>query len=156
MINESARRGFGYEFQIVTASEIGRWVGELTPDGRARTRIVNPAVLSDEAIARALKESVAVLCLHANVTQSGVIPMALMQGTPVMVRDEAGLTQHVLEGETGKVVGGELEPEELLAAMAAVEGNQPAMSAAARRVYEAEFDAGCWAGQYGWLIDLLG
>lgn len=46
---------------------------------------------------------------YIEATQSGIIPLAYLFGKPVIVSDVAGLTQFVLDGETGKICRSEEE-----------------------------------------------
>jgi glycosyltransferase involved in cell wall biosynthesis len=143
------------QFQIVTASNIAGYLKKLSPSARARLRVVNAPEISDAVIRQAAARSLAVLALYKETTQSGVIPLALMQGTPVIGTDIEGITDWIGDRETGRIVSANPSPAEIEAAITYIQAHFPEMSQRCRAYYLATFDDRNWEREYGWLLELL-
>ncbi len=154
-INLAAEKNQTLEFQIVTASDISAELQRLSPRARSTVKIVNNTSITDADISNALAESLGVLCLHPNVTQSGVMPVAFMNSTPVIVRDEPGFTQFVRHGDNGWVLPKGFTPGDLVAAMEDVRCQFQTLSVGARETYETVFDANTWPTYYSWIARKL-
>jgi glycosyltransferase involved in cell wall biosynthesis len=98
------RREKKWEFQIVTSSDISGYLRKLSSSARDCLRVVNNWNLSDSEIDTAIRESYAVLAPYRYTTQSGVLPVAYMHGTPVISTAVGGLREFVIPGETGYTV----------------------------------------------------
>lgn len=66
-----------------------------------RQVVVIKKYITDATLASLINHSKAVILPYVNATQSGVIPLAYQFGRPVVVSDLEGLTEHVVEDETG-------------------------------------------------------
>lgn len=143
------------QFQIVTASNIAGYLKKLSPAGRARLRVVNAPEISDAVIRQAAARSLAVLALYKETTQSGVIPVALMKGTPVIGTDIEGITDWIRDRETGRIVSANPSPAEIEEAITYIQAHFPEMSERCRAYYLATFDDRNWEREYGWLLKLL-
>ncbi len=153
--NYVAERGEDFQFQVVTASNIDEYVRRLTPTAKAKVRITNHSKISDEEISQAMAQSFAVLCLHPMVTQSGVVPVAFMNGTPVIARSSPGFTQVIKHGSNGWLVGDCFSVDELIGAMKSVMNNFDSLSANARQTYLDLFAGRNWEKNYAWLLESL-
>ena len=152
MIEESLDRPGEYWFQLVTGEDPGRLLDSLSKEARGRLRVVYENPLGDEEISRAIRGSVAVVLLQRRVMQSGVLPVALMNGTPVIVSDLTGFTQYVEDGRTGRVVPVEPSLDQRFEAIEDIRRDLEPMSIECRRVYEQTFDSREVASSVSWLV----
>ena len=141
-------------FRIVTGDDTQSLLDQISPEGRERLEIITGNPLSDETIQDSLRSSVAVTILQRRVMQSGSLPIAMMNGTPVLVTPLRGLTQFVEEGQNGRIVGLDSTPEERLLVLQEMVSNLPTMSQAARRYYEDTFDSRNVASHIPWLLGI--
>jgi len=93
-----------WEFQIATSSDISGYLRKLSSSAQDCLRVVNKRNLSDSEIDAAIRESYAVIAPYRYTTQSGVLPVAFMHGTPVISTAVGGLREFVIPGETGYIV----------------------------------------------------
>jgi glycosyltransferase involved in cell wall biosynthesis len=154
LINYAAGRQ-NYEFQIVTASNIDSYISKLSHQARQKVHIVRQSRITDKQISTALSQSVAVFCIHSNVTQSGVVPVAFMNSTPVIARSSPGLTQFVKHNINGWVVNDNFSICDLLWAMNSVKENFDRLSKNSRNSYLELFDKKNWGKYYGSLLGCL-
>jgi glycosyltransferase involved in cell wall biosynthesis len=144
-----------FEFQIVTASNIRAYVQGLSSAAREKLRVVYKPRLSDADLREGAGQSLAVLALYKETTQSGVIPVALMKGAPVIGTDIEGLTEWLRPGLTGVVVSREPAAEEIKNAIVYIQNHFGEMTGLCRADYLAVFDDRNWETHYGWLRELL-
>lgn len=154
-INYAAVKGENIKFQIVTACPVKKYLRKLTPAGRSKTHIVAEKQLSDEDISRGVAESIAILSLQPIVTQSGVVPFAFMNSTPVIVRSDPGFTQFVRHKYNGWVLPDVFSCEDVIKAMKFVQDNFVALSANARQSYVDYFSEQNWDKYYSWISKAL-
>ncbi len=145
----------GCEFQIVTSSPIQSYLDRLSPTARNRLRVVNKSHLSDKELRAGAANSLAVLALYKETMQSGVIPVALMKGTPVIGTDIEGITEWIKDRETGVIVSANPTLEEITTAIAYILNNFQDMKIRCRAVYLSNFDDTNWSKHYGWLKSLI-
>lgn len=143
-------------FLAITPSPVDGHLQRLSERARARLTLVNSATIGDGVIDRAMATSLAVFRLDREITQSGVIPVAAMHGTPAIVRDLPGFTQDVRHGYNGYVVPQRCTLEAIVEGMRYVQRHFPELSANARRAYEERWSEEQWDRYYRWLLDLLG
>jgi len=155
LVADLGAEAFNWQFQIVTASNIAGYLKKLSPAGRARLRVVNGPEISDAVIRQAAARSLAVLALYKETTQSGVIPVALMKGTPIIGTDIEGITDWVRDGETGKIVSANPSLAEIKEAITYIQAHFKEMSERCRAHYLAIFDDRNWEREYGWVLELL-
>jgi glycosyltransferase involved in cell wall biosynthesis len=146
---------FNWRFQIVTASNITGYLKKLSPPARARLRVVNSPEISDAVIRQAAARSLAVLALYKETTQSGVIPVALMKGTPIIGTDIEGITDWLRDRETGVIVPPNPSLADIQEAIAYIQSHFAEMSERCRAYYLATFDDRNWEREYGWLLEFL-
>lgn len=141
MVEEAARRGSDHLFQIVTSEDPSRALAGLSSEARARLHVVHRDRLTDQEISRAIRASKAVVLLQRRVMQSGVVPMAMMNGTPVLASDLDGLTQFVTQGETGEVLPVDPSLDARFEALDRIDAKLDEMSPRCRKLYEETFDS---------------
>jgi len=155
LVDRLGQNNLDFEFQIVTSSDIQRRLEALSPRARQQLRVVNKPRISDAEIREGAAESLAVLALYKETTQSGLIPVALMQGAPLIGTDIEGITEWLKHGETGVMVSAEPTLDELKGAIDYVLAHFHEMTGHCRAAYLATFDDSNWDRQYEWLPGLL-
>ncbi|MCK4823516.1 hypothetical protein KA005_47630, partial [bacterium] len=144
-----------YEFTLISSSNISKYIKNLTEKGRQKIKIVNKDIITDSEINEVIRESHAVFRLDKEVTQSGVIPVAYMNKTPIITRDIQGLTQHVNHTKNGYVIPFKCLPADAVRAMEYVKTNFIELSMNARRSYEEVWAEWQFDKYYYWLVDIL-
>ena len=151
LVESVAAEDVNWEFQIVTASNIQPYLQKLSPQARRQLRVINRKQISDEDLRQAAARSLAVLALYKETTQSGVIPVALMKGTPVIGTNIEGITDWITDGETGVIVPVQPTLNEIKTAIQHIQQNITEMSSLCRAYYLSVIDDRHWQQQYGWL-----
>lgn len=152
MVEASHRRGYGLEFQIISANDVTSLIRDLSSGARETLRVISGDRLRDEDISRALRQSVVVMLLQRRVMQSGVLPMAYMNGTPVIVSDLLGFTQFVDHSRTGWVLPMEPSLQERFEAIRSVQEQLDVMSSSCRQYYLETFDSRQVEKHVAWLL----
>lgn len=154
LVRHCAKNNIALDFQIVTRDDLSAYLSTTQRQALPRLKIINGSRISNEAIACALRESlVCVLLYDFAILQSGVIPVAYMNGTPVVATGLGGLAEVVRSGETGVVVSPDPGNEELLEAVGHIRNNLSAMEKACRSAFEEIFHERNWKNYYDWLMD---
>jgi glycosyltransferase involved in cell wall biosynthesis len=95
-------------FQAVVAGEFyidSRPIKELTEQlGLARDVVWSEGYIANEDVARCFGEADLVVLPYLEATQSGVVPLAYGFDLPVIASDVGGLSEIVLDGQTGYLV----------------------------------------------------
>jgi glycosyltransferase involved in cell wall biosynthesis len=151
MIEESARTGSDSEYQIITGNDPSALLASMSPLARQRVRVVHAVPLSDAEIHRALRASLAIVVLQRRVMQSGAVPMAMMNGTPVIASDLPGLTQFVSHGKTGWVIPVEPDLDTRLRAVEEIRSRMPTINENSRRAFEDIFDSRNVTSHVAWI-----
>jgi len=136
LVNYVAERQMNYEFCLISSSNICRLLKKLNEKGKSILKVINKSIIKESEINNVIKQSYAVFRLDREVTQSGVIPVAYMNKTPIIARAIRGLTQHVWDRETGVIVPYEASPDDLIQAMESIKNNISYLSENARVKYE--------------------
>ncbi|MFX0132361.1 MAG: glycosyltransferase [Candidatus Hodarchaeota archaeon] len=155
LANYAASNDLDYEFAIITSSNISKYIKNLTDKGKKKIKIINKKVITDLEINELLRESFAVFKLDREVTQSGVIPVAYMNGAPVIATDIPGLKQNVNHKKNGYIVPLNCDLEYLIKAMEFVKTKFSELSKNARKSYEETWSEWTFDRHYNWLIELL-
>jgi glycosyltransferase involved in cell wall biosynthesis len=108
--------------------------------------------ISDEEYGTLMKRSFAVLTPYKRETQSSVVLVSYMYGTPVVSSDVGGLPEFVSDGRTGYVVGEAARVGEWVEAIGRTLKDEQVMSANCRRYFVENFSGKNW-GKY--LGDML-
>ena len=141
MVEASASRGAEWMFQIATSTDISAHVARLSKTAQAHLHVVSKPMLSDAEIDDAIRTSWAVVAPHRRVTQSGVVPVAFMHGTPVISTRTGGMPESVIPGKTGYLIDRQTSFEEWQEAFRMVQTNFSDLSANCRRFFLDHFDA---------------
>jgi glycosyltransferase involved in cell wall biosynthesis len=152
MVEENVRRSGDLAFQLVTGQSPQRLLESLSAEARASLKVVHAEQLTDEAISRAIRESLAVVLLQRRVMQSGALPMALMNGTPVLVSRLKGFTEFVEEGRTARILPVDSSLDQRFNAIGEIRENIDFMAPLCRRSYEEKFDSRCVAEHVPFLM----
>lgn len=152
LVNYTAERSLNYEFVLISSSDISKYLENLSTKGRKRLKVVNKGLIKDSEINDILRESYAVFRLDREVTQSGVIPVAYMNETPVIARDIPGLRQHVKHKYNGYIIPSNCNVTELVEGMDFVRENFSQLSQGARRSYDEIWAEWNFDRYYDWLI----
>ncbi len=152
MVEENAKKSCGLAFQLVTGQSPRDLLESLSAEARASLRVVHADQLTDEAISRAIRESLVVVLLQRRVMQSGALPMALMNGTPVLVSRLEGFTEFVEEGRTARILPVDSSLDERFDAIGEIRENIDFMVPLCRRSYEEKFDSRCVAEHVPFLV----
>ncbi len=155
IINYAAEKDETFKFQIVTSSSIGKYLSQFTSGGKLITQLVKKKYLSDDEIGCSIVESIAILSLQPMVTQSGVVPFAFMNSTPVIVRSDPGFTQFVRHKYNGWLLPDDFSLENVIEAMKFIRNNFDSLSANARQTYFDLFAEENWEKYYTWLLESL-
>jgi glycosyltransferase involved in cell wall biosynthesis len=139
------QKSIDLQFQIVTKDDISIFLNEIDSRVREQLKIVNKLYISNEEIADALSESIACCVLYTTeMMQSGVVPVALMAGTPVIVTPFSGLTEFVTDGTDSIVLSSGMTNDEILRAVIQIRNNLALMSQSARQTFESTFHERNW------------
>ena len=141
MVEASASQGAEWMFQIATSTDISARVARLSKGAQAHLRIVSKPRLPDAEIDEAIRTSWAVVAPYGRVTQSGVVPVAFMHGTPVISTRVGGMPESVIPGKTGYLIDRETSFAEWKEAFRMVQTNFSDLSANCRRFFLDHFDA---------------
>lgn len=155
IVNYAAEKDLDYEFVLISSSNIAKYIEKLTENGRQKVKIVNKGSITDSEIDEVIRASYAVFRLDKEVTQSGVLPVAYMNKTPIIARDIQGLTQHVDHMKNGYVIPFECLPVDAVKAMEYVRTNFTELSNNARRAYGEVWAEWQFDKHYCWLLELL-
>jgi glycosyltransferase involved in cell wall biosynthesis len=143
-----------FHFQIATPSNIQFFLDKLSPKVRQKLQVINKEKLSDADLRQAAACSIVVLALYKETMQSGVIPIALMKGTPVIGSNIEGITEWIENKKTGIIVSTNPSVHEIKEAISFVQNNFSEMSNYSRQAYLHIFDDKNWERRYGWLDKL--
>ena len=156
MANLASLENLDLEFLIATASNIDVPLSRLYKEGSGRLTVIRKEHLSDADINAALSESYAVCCLHPNVTQSGVLPVAFMNSVPVIAPSDPGFSQYIDHRKNGWLLPRNFVPRDLLEAMLYIKEHFSEMSANASKTYDRLFSPHRFDEYYFWLLDRIG
>jgi len=123
----------------------------------SRFRVTNPRLLreknlkiffkeriSDEEFGELIKRSICVITPYKRETQSSVILVSYMYGTPVVSSNTGGLPEFVIHKETGYLVDVNAEAEKWIEGIRYVQENLPRLSKSCRKYFEDNFSAKNW------------
>jgi glycosyltransferase involved in cell wall biosynthesis len=155
LVKNGGSSNLAWEYQIVTSSNIQGYMQRLSQTDKRQLHVINKSRLSDRELRLGAANSLAVLALYKETMQSGVIPVSLMKGTPVIGTDIEGITEWIQDGKTGVIVSRNPSSAEIMAAIRYIQENFSEMSAKCRQYYLATFDDRNWDRYYGWLASIL-
>ena len=148
---EATHSNDNLRYRLLTTTPLHRWYEQLSSHAREHLVFEQPEHLSDADIHAALQQSRAVLLLHRHLSQSGVLPVAFMNGTPIVARDLPGFRQYLKDRRHGRLVPVQSDPRQWVEAIRWVSEHAEEMSADCRKVYETTFAPRNWQRNYDWL-----
>ncbi len=151
LVEGASRAGLDWRFQIATSSRLEKYQRRLSPGARERLKVVQRPELPDADLYGAAGRSLAVLALYQETTQSAVIPLALMKGTPIIGTAIEGIAEWVEDRRTGVLVSPEPSLEEIQEAVAFIQGHWAELTASCRAAFLDTFADTNWDRHYGWL-----
>lgn len=153
LINFCANKNRNLNFAIATSSDISKEISRLTNHALLQTKIINKPRLSDNEINKIVSESIVVLALQPHITQSGVLPVCFMNGTPLIARDIEGFSQFVDHESNGMLVSAGLDHGQIFESIRYIDSNIESMSKKCRESYQQVFSIEQFEGYYEWLIE---
>jgi len=143
-----ARKMLDYNFRLVTSSSVPKDLYSIP-----NLEIIQKKNLSDEEIAANVSESIACFALYKSGANSGVVPVALMCGAPILASRIKVFENYGLEHQSNCVfIDNVNDANEIREAMELIKKNLDVMSKAARQSYLTTFDDHKCAEYYPWLF----
>lgn len=140
------------DFQIISKDDLEPFLAEIPPEVRQKLKIVNKPDISNQEIADALSQSIACCVIYkSKMMQSGVVPVALRSGTPVIVTRVGGLSEFLEEGKNMISLVPAAGAAELCEAVLNVRREFDRMSSYSRETFERVFHEKNWARYFRWL-----
>ena len=93
------------------------------------------------------------MALQPHITQSGVLPVCFMNGTPLIARDIEGFSQFVDHESNGMLVSAGLDHGQIFESIRYIDSNIESMSKKCRESYQQVFSIEQFEGYYEWLIE---
>jgi glycosyltransferase involved in cell wall biosynthesis len=112
--------------------------------------------ISDEAFGDLIRRSIAVLTPYKRETQSAVIPVSYMYGTPVLSSNVGGLSEFVSHKKTGYLLDLDAEVEEWIEGISYIQKNFPRISMNCRQYFVENFSGKNWEQYLGHLLSCEG
>lgn len=106
--------------------------------------VSEPGLLTDEDFGKLMKKSIAVVTPYKRETQSSVILVSYMYGTPVISSDVGGLPEFVHDGVTGYCLSLTEDTEKWLDLLLRVQANFPKLSSNCRDYFVNNFSGKNW------------
>ena len=140
-IRESVQRGYEIDFQIATRSDLTSVLQEevfqqLIQSGKLLVQ--HGRDMTTEEINAAYRRSICCWNGYRRSTQSGVLPNAFMQGTPVIATRLGSFEEFVIPGRTGEFIDN-ANMESILAAYRRIRDHSAEMTAACRNYFLEHF-----------------
>ncbi len=155
LVNYVAEHDLGFEFGLLSSGDIKPYIEKLSKKAQDILEIINKPVIIESEINEFIAKSRSVLRFDKEVTQSGVIPVAYMNGTPVIARDIPGLRQDVEDQINGVLIPANPTMPEIIEGMKYIEANIHELSERARDSYERIWAESNFEKYYDWLIRVL-
>ena len=155
LLEAAVQDGMEVEFQIVTSSSIDNYLAKLSPQALQKLRVINSTRISDAELRNAAGNSLAVFALYKETTQSGVTPISLMKGTPIIGTNIEGITEWVNDGDTAVIVSDNPTITEINTAILRIQKDFHHMTVRCRNLYLKTFDESNWDRYYGWIKELI-
>jgi len=116
-------------------------------------RIFYKERISDEEYGELIKRSICVITPYKRETQSSVILVSYMYGTPVISSNTGGLPEFVIHKETGYLLDANAGAEKWIEGIRYVQKNFPRLSKSCRKYFEDNFSAKNWGKYLDKLLD---
>lgn len=136
------------KFNLTTSSEINI---DLTALKNLTVRYA--PVLKDGEIAEPLCMSLCTICLYRDSTQSGVIPLSFMCGTPVLVTDLVALEEYLEDKVNCIIVKNIYDTEEIRSGLDYIEQNYEKLRMNCLHTFDNYFNDNNFEQYYQWFIE---
>ncbi|MFC1850243.1 glycosyltransferase [candidate division CSSED10-310 bacterium] len=146
-------RNTALKIQLVTSSNIERYLKELPPQWKQWLTVANKATISDAEIRVACARSYAVFAPYRETTQSGAIPVAFMNGAPVIGTDIEGLHEYIQNRRNGIFIPVDFSFDDVISALDYIKEHYVEMSQSARKSFEDIWSDKNWDKYYHWLLE---
>ncbi len=154
LLQKNQELGLGLRLQIVTSSDINAYLNKLNCEEGKFPGIISKPRISDEEIREACANSFSVCAFYKEITQSGVVPVAFMCGTPVIGTNIEGLNESVVDKINGILLAKDFSYEDVISALTYVKENFSELSKNARKSYEETWSERNFKKHYDWLLNI--
>jgi len=107
ILKYSREKNLGYEFLLISRKPLQDPIYR-----QSNLKVFTKERITDEEYGRLIRESIAVITPYRRETQSSVVLVSYMHGTPVLSSNAGGLTESVKHQETGYVLDYDAPTEE--------------------------------------------
>jgi len=128
------------KFLLISRSE----VRDVIYFGEKDLEVFHKERITDEEFGGLIKRSIAVLTPYRRETQSSVVLVSYMYGTPVVSSKAGGLPEFVSHGKTGYLLDADEDVEKWVEAVSSVQENFPALSKNCRKYFVENFSGKNW------------
>jgi len=149
IVRYSNNNGLNLKFLLITRSRIRdkRFLKERN------LKIFYKERISDEEYGKLMKKSIAVLTPYKRETQSSVVLVSYMYGTPVVSSNTGGLPEFVIHKKTGYLLDVNANPEDWIEGINYVRENFPRLSRICRKYFEDNFSGKNWHKYIHYLLN---
>ena len=144
LVEYAANKRPDIEFQIVTATHIRHYLTSLSASAQKRLKVINRERISDAELGRAVRQSLVILTPYRQSTQSGVVPVAFMHGTPVISTNVGGMPELVQPRKTGILLSLNAPLNDWLKSIDAIKASRQSLGRTCRRYYEKHYSPDNW------------
>lgn len=155
IVKKNMEIGAGLALQLVTSSRIDTYLNGLQAGWEKYLKVINKPAISDDEMREACAISYSVITPYKETTQSGVIPVAFMNGTPVIGTDIEGLHEYITDKINGVYIPKNFSYSDVASALNYIKANFSEMSQNARKSFQEIWSDRNWDKYYAWLIQLL-
>jgi glycosyltransferase involved in cell wall biosynthesis len=148
MVRYSNDNNLGLKFLLISRSKIG----DAKYFREKNLRVFFKERISDEDFGELIRRSFSVLTPYRRETQSSVILVSYMYGTPVVSSDVGGLPEFVFHKKTGYLLDLDAKVEDWIEGINYVRKNFPTLSKNCRKFFVRNFSGKNW---HKYLGDLL-
>jgi len=141
----------GLKFQLVTSSKIDTYLRKLDTGWDMFLKVINKPLISDQEMREACAKSYTVIAPYRETTQSGVVPVAFMCGTPVIGTDIEGLREYIINKSNGILVPKDFSYEDVVFALEYIKANFIELSKNSRKSFVDIWSDKNFDRYYGWL-----
>jgi len=150
LVDYVCQRNLDLRLQLVTSSRIEKRLARLAAGWEKCLHVISSAQLTDESIRQACRNSVTVFLPYRETTQSGVLPVAFMCGTPVIATDIDGLSEYIRDKGNGIVLPLHFSFEDITHSLEHIKANFSQFSGQARQSFSEIWSDKNWEKYYDW------
>ena len=140
IIDYSNKNGLGFNFLLISHSRIR----DSKYHNKSNLELFQKPKITDAEFGKLIQRSLTVVTPYKRETQSSVIPVSYMYGTPVVSSDTGGLPEFVSHKNTGYLVKKDAGIEKWIQGIDFVRKNLPRMTAICRNYFVEHFSGENW------------